>query len=351
MFDGLKFIGLAFSGAYKDHPEGRKLIWPHLVVVFFSLCCLVFIAYVSYSRYRDLVTNLLPYPGIIAFCFTSAIALYMLNASGYVAGYLIEITHKSRRTGAYTFSGALLFLLSGVAVGIIDFNMNMDGAKDLSTKSAGVVAAVNEPKIIARYQEQIEPLKTEQKAILDKYTWKGTTYFRPTKYRPQAEYNQDKDRYDALAQQITELRTAKNQALQDARKAYRKAISMRDDRERMTFTRLSAAVQYVYFLQFALAIVGAYISSVLLERLLLPDKVSQHGSRASTSGRKSALAAMPFKVKSPPTVSQASRGDGYKITCKNCGKDAIMKSPKAKYCSDTCRKAGYRRRTGNSLNV
>jgi len=349
MFDGLRFVGLAFNGDYRDHEEGRKLIWPHLVVIFFSLCCLVFVAYVSFSRYKDLVSTLLPYPEYVALCFTAAIALYMLNASGYVGGWIIQGIRRPD-VKPYATPGMIIFLITAIGVGIIDFQMNLDGAADLAHKGAGTVSPVDEAAIMDRYDQRIEELEAKQKRILDKYTWKGVTYFKPSKYRPQAEFDSDRNEYIQLKDQAAKLRNARANAIEDARAAYRTALSQRDQRETLTYSRLSVAVRYVYFLQFALCIVGAYIASVLTERLNLQAKP------IPTAPKNTRPLVMNRRTKKPntltvPKTKDGNRSKGYEIECQQCGKHAVMASPKAKYCSDACRKKAYEQRTGHKITV
>ena len=101
MFDIWKSIFAGFSGKLKDHQDARKLVWLLIITGFFSLCCVFFAAYVSFSRYRDLA-GILPGADAVAICFTIGIAGFIFFASAYIATFTAEIWHY----GATTLSGA-----------------------------------------------------------------------------------------------------------------------------------------------------------------------------------------------------------------------------------------------------
>ncbi len=44
-----------------------------------------------------------------------------------------------------------------------------------------------------------------------------------------------------------------------------------------------------------------------------------------------------------------NRTDGYEIVCDHCGEPAVMKSPKARFCSDSCREKAWEKNTGRIL--
>ena len=74
MFDLLRSIAAGFGGKLKESPEARKLVWVLIVALFFSGCCIFFIAYVSYSRYLA-IAGFLPGAEVVAMFFTIDIAI------------------------------------------------------------------------------------------------------------------------------------------------------------------------------------------------------------------------------------------------------------------------------------
>ena len=134
MFDLIHSIAAGFGGKLKDFPEARKLIWLLIVALFFSSCCVFFIAYVSYTRYRA-VAGFLPGADAVALCFTAGIALFMYYVSSHVSAFAVEswLYGKSR----LAWQGVIIFAVAGILVGVIDYRMNLDGAEDVAEQSAG----------------------------------------------------------------------------------------------------------------------------------------------------------------------------------------------------------------------
>lgn len=56
-------------------------------------------------------------------------------------------------------------------------------------------------------------------------------------------------------------------------------------------------------------------------------------------------------VKTAKTATVSRHSDGYRITCQQCGTVAVMRSPRAKYCCEECRKEAYQERTGNTITA
>jgi hypothetical protein len=94
MFDLVRSIAAGFGGRLKESPEARKLVWVLIVALFhsgqvFSGCCIFFIAYVSFTRYRA-VAGFLPGADIVAISFTIGIALFMYYVSSHVSAFAVE---------------------------------------------------------------------------------------------------------------------------------------------------------------------------------------------------------------------------------------------------------------------
>ena len=366
MFDLIHSIAAGFGGKLKDSPEARKLIWLLIVALFFSCCCIFFIAYVSYTRYRA-ISGFLPGADVVAFSFTTGIALFMYYVSSHVSAFAVEswLYGKSR----LAWQGVIIFAVAGILVGVIDYRMNLDGAEDVAEQSAGVVAQVDEGEIMERYQTEIDRLEGRKKAVLQKYWWKGKLYFEPypVTRHPRGVWAQDTAKVNRLDRQIAAAEDLKAQALSDARNAFQLKRKRRDGRRETTHKRLKVAVQGVYFLQFLLTLVTAFILLKMDEAL--SGGVSVAGSSgaigfgggvAAPSSRerneiralkeevenlKSQMAAPPeaqpedVPIESGDTggVNIHTHSTGYLISCAHCGKEAVKKSPRARFCSRRCR--------------
>ncbi|MEZ4850684.1 MAG: hypothetical protein R3B93_19120 [Bacteroidia bacterium] len=223
MFDLIRSIAAGFGGRLKESPEARKLVWVLIVALFFSGCCIFFIAYVSYTRYRA-VAGFLPGADVVAISFTIGIALFMYYVSSHVSAFAVEswLYGKSR----LAWQGVIIFAVAGILVGVIDYRMNLDGAEDVAESSAGSVAQVDEDAIIARYQPEIDRLESRKKVVLQKYYWKGKLYFEPypVTRHPKAVWAQDTAKVNTLDRQIAVQEDLKAQALSDARNLYQQQV-------------------------------------------------------------------------------------------------------------------------------
>ena len=171
MFDLIRSIAAGFGGRLKESPEARKLVWVLIVALFFSGCCIFFIAYVSYTRYRA-VAGFLPGADVVAISFTIGIALFMYYVSSHVSAFAVEswLYGKSR----LAWQGVIIFAVAGIPstslrtglVGVIDYRMNLDGAEDVAESSAGKVAVVDEDAILNRYKPEIEKLEKRKADVL-----------------------------------------------------------------------------------------------------------------------------------------------------------------------------------------
>ncbi len=219
MFELFKSVAAAFGGRLSEAPEARKLVWLMLVTLFFSACCVFFVAYVSYSRYRA-VAGFLPGADGVALCFTAGIALFMYYASSHVSAFAIELWLRGGSRLAW--QGAVLIALAGILVGVIDYRMNLDGAEDVAASSAGSVAMVDEAAIVKPFAESITALEKRKAAVLEKYHWKGKLYFEPypVTRHSQATWSLDTAKVNGLDRQIAVQEELKAAALGDADAAF-----------------------------------------------------------------------------------------------------------------------------------
>ena len=264
MFDLIRSIFAAFAGKLRAFPEARKLVWPMIIALFFSGCCIGFVAYVSYSRYLDMA-GFLPGAPTIALCFTVGIALFMFFTFAVITTFTVEVWIK--RSSRFSWQGIMIFAIAALVVGLVDFQMNMDGVSEVARKSVGSVQEVNEEAIIERYTSSVQPLQAKIAKIMSKYTWKGKTYFKPSKYHPEKEWRQDTLLVHSAQRQITKFENLKIAALQTAREKYNRKVGEKDNQESLTENRLTKAVYGVYFVQFLLALVIAFCAVKMDEAL------------------------------------------------------------------------------------
>jgi hypothetical protein len=383
MFELFKSVAAAFGGRLSEAPEARKLVWLMLVTLFFGGCCVFFVAYVSYSRYRA-VAGFLPGADGVAICFTVGIALFMYYASSHVSAFAIELW--LRGVSRLAWQGAVLIAIAGLLVGVIDYRMNVDGAQDVALASVGETAAVDEAALVKPFAESIAALESRIAEVKQKYYWKGKLYFEPypVTRHSLATWSLDTAKVNQLDRQIAVQEELKAAALGDARERYAGEKSRRSELRDTTHARLRVAVRGVYFLQFLLTLVLAFILLQMDDALRGSDgrtagvkpgkqnigfgtaavpssadrnrierlqheiemlKNSQNGNRVpenTVAVQKETAAVMDETVgvmqdPESETLTVYHHSKGFKIICENCGKEAVKKSPQARFCSKRCR--------------
>lgn len=260
MFDVWKSIFAGFTGKLKSHPEARRLVWLLIITGFFSLCCVFFAAYVSFSRYRDLA-GILPGADLVAICFTIGIAGFIFFASAYIATFTAEIwIHgKTEMSGAR----AITFFVVGVIVAIGDYHMNVDGAYDVAQKAAGQIEVINEDAIRGMYADEI---RTEEQKLQDLLAGNLGGYgWLDTKTGIYHLNNSGKRFQRSISQNIDRLRSQESQSISDERDRIAQANSERNTRKDQTHGRLLVVVRSVYIIQFFLCLVMALIGVAMAE--------------------------------------------------------------------------------------
>ena len=369
MFELFHSVAAAFGGRLSEAPEARKLVWLMLVTLFFGGCCVFFVAYVSYSRYRA-VAGFLPGADVVALCFTAGIALFMYYASSHVSAFAIELWLRGE--SRLQWQGAVLIAIAGILVGVIDYRMNLDGAGDVAARSAGTAATVDESAIIAPYAESITALEGRIAAVQQKYWWKGKLYFEPypVTRHSQATWSLDTAKVNQLERQIAVQEELKAKALADARTRYASDHAQRSELRDTTHARLRVAVRGVYFLQFLLTLVLAFILLRMDEALSGESDWTARPSRAEgqigfetnpspSTAEANQVARLRAELETlkkrldgnrlkdfgveidqengGETVTVRTHSTGYLIECAHCGAEAVKKSPKARFCGRKCR--------------
>jgi hypothetical protein len=203
----------------------------------------------------------------------------MYYASSHVSAFAIELWLRGGSRLAW--QGAVLIAIAGLLVGVIDYRMNVDGAQDVALASVGETAAVDESALVKPFAESIAALESRKVVVLQKYYWKGKLYFEPypVTRHSLATWSLDTAKVNQLDRQIAVQEELKAAALADARERYAGEKSRRSELRDTTHARLRVAVRGVYFLQFLLTLVQAFILLRMDEALQgNPDRIGTGGS-------------------------------------------------------------------------
>jgi len=305
MFDFWKNVFKGFGGKLKHNEEARTSVWLLIVVGFFSLCCIFFAAYVSYTRYLDLI-GFIEGAQIVAMCFTVGIALYMFFGSARVAAFIAQYwTHGSSHL---SWQFTILMFLSLIAFGFIDYNMNMDGAKDVAERAAGTVQAVRDTEIMNSHKEMID---NEKRMLADLLAGKNGGYGWKDSKTGVFHLNQSGKRYQrAISANIETYTRMMDDALKEDRQRFETQTAVRDDRRNTTHSRLVTAVRSVYFLQFVLCLVMAFIGVKMSEA---NNDETEHKAAKSTPGYPSGISFNPAGYQDSKIGFKSAKSEGEKV--------------------------------------
>lgn len=255
MFDIIKTIGQAFTGAFAGNADLRKGFWPFIFILVLSYVCLVYNAYMSISFYEAWLENA-PHANELAILITFAIAAGILFAMAQVCAFIIDIW----RHGESEHSKVGILLLSVILIATItwDIYANMQGVAPVSHQTTASIIDNQAEEAARSYDGKI----AEQQAIIDgilkRYTWKGRVWFQPDKWHPVTQWRQDTATVNRARRQIAqynELATAAAQAALDDynrdKARYDQAVSVK------TFTH-KTIVKWVYLLVFLLSLFVAF---------------------------------------------------------------------------------------------
>lgn len=256
MIDTLKLIIAGIAGKLDHDSAARKSIWLLASTAFFTICCTVFAAYVSFSRYQE-VAGFLPGSWIAAIAITIGISGFILFASGYISTFSAERVLNG--VSSLPIVSVMLVFIGAVAVGIMDYQMNLDGAYDVAKSSAGAVLSVDVDGIRGKYESRIKKLQSEIDHIKDpknpQYKWKGALIASGRK------------EVAKLRDQITQIEKRIDQEVSLESGRVERANSERDNREEITHDRLLKAVRAVYIVQFFLCLIMAFLGVYMSDAL------------------------------------------------------------------------------------
>ncbi len=291
MFDTFKMLYAGWTGAWKGRRDAASLMWPLHAVFIFNILCAVFAAAISYRAYVALANNN-PTIGLAA---TLGVAFTVWACSLYVGKSLIHAS-RGERDQFHAGTMALLFLL-GITLGVMDYYMNLSGADAYVVQTHALPDAPDTQGTMSRYGEQIQGLQDERKGIMNKYSWNGNVSFKPSKWRPAAEYNIDKQRVTAIDQQVSSLESLQSQELGLLTTTGSMQLQDVGQMRQMVQKGLYLAVKWVYVAMLVLSLAGASITRRLQDlRDVEPDDLTPTPS----SPRKPAPGSAPAGTTTPP---------------------------------------------------
>ncbi len=370
MFDSISAIWALMNQRVKD-PKAKKLFWVLVLAFFAGWVCTAFAAWISYPSYLGLI-DFLPDPGWKAMVMTSAVAGFLYFALAYVAGFLVEVMYPvPMQDRNYT---PLAFRILGIAAALflwVDYEMNMRGAEQRADSAAGTVATYTyetPQETRTRLGEAITSLKRIESGEVGGYGWRdpktGVFHLNQSGKRAAQDIRNQMRRIEQADSTAQAVMVADQVAFN----------SRRAEREEKIHQTLRGAVYGVYVFIFLLSLVSAYcVEEVQLAMKGYVKPASQKGGMLGGLFRSSSPTPAPataqsqspnpigFKPGSSPTPTSEPSApaqndahgnrsghshtvtvqDGYEITCQQCGTVAVMKSPRAQYCSPRCRKDAW----------
>lgn len=125
---------------------------------------------------------------------------------------------QERRLAEMEESGQFNYVIIVVTALIMCTDMwaNYHGAPDLALRMSDPAPTLDLSAEEESFRAKIATLEGQKKAILDRYTWKGRTYFAPTKYHPKSEVDRDKKAVQEIESAIAAT-TAANAKLTERR--------------------------------------------------------------------------------------------------------------------------------------
>ena len=353
MFDTLNSLWLGFSGDLSGNRQARKLVWLLLVVFLFGWVCIVYAAWVSFPSYFAMI-EFLPFAPILALTFTVGIASFLYFDLAYIAGFLVERWKQiDPQVRDYTTLGARILGAAAVLFLCVDVYMNMQGAGYRAEDAAGAIVKTSTyetaPATAGGLADDRAKLDDLLQGKLGGYGWRdpktGIYHLNNSGKRLQRSLSANLSRLQAADSTQRAAFLADQAAAQGAREEKRGKAEQ----------TLKMGVYGVYVFVFILTIIQAFIVETI------QDKTGHNAPSAAASkpkakapakggGLTSTHAAPAMAGSGAGLVTLSAKGaKGYEITCNHCGKQAIMKSPRAKYCSEKCRTAAWEERTGAKL--
>ncbi|MEM6765656.1 MAG: hypothetical protein AAF655_12045 [Bacteroidota bacterium] len=298
MFDFLKVIGQAIRGNknLKKSPSARKHIWVLVISMLAGIALSVFTGSISAGRYGDMLNH-----KALGIAISAGIAITIFILINFLGLYAVEKWRfgKSRvyPEGAILAFVVLLFICGN------DSLQNWGGKTDFSYQASGLDSLHNispttlTGPIDSKYKGLIAAEEKIKDDILKVYTWKGKTWFKPTKWHPQAEYSQHKTSYDAAQARIDTLKNQRDRELGLAMGSYKAQLKHASSKNQDFNFSLGLVVIMAYVAMLALSLLNSFCMLICEEALYGKIEINEGGY--STYGQ-------PSWVQPPSPTAHAS---------------------------------------------
>lgn len=366
MFNSIKVITAAFAGRFRSYPGLSRAMWLYLITWAGGIILTIWAAVISEPAYG----RLLPFwswSGTAA-TFTAAIIVYF--TSQYVAGGVACWFRTEDKPYYYHYPTLLTALALGLAVAIFDFRMNIEAGLDRINSANPLPAPSAANSSTSTLSNDLDRIEGGRADIERRHTWRGVVT------DPKLWNSADRRRYDELGAQAAALRsqilaTSRQTALLDSVQ-----IAQGIQRISSTQTNFTSFTRWLYAVVFLITLLQAFIAQQIddscpdfnledpLWNIRRGNNKTNHHRQANTQPnghqhhhQPNGRATLNVKANNEAQILPLTHGNrgssenGYRITCAHCQTETVMKSPKAKYCSESCRKADYEARTGQPLAI
>jgi len=158
MFDFIKIIFYALTGAFRENKDLRKGFWAFLFVSALSVTALTYNSFMSYNFYLNWLDRM-DYSSLAALTVTIAISTGIFFVMAYVSGYAIDLWRYGR--SEYSREGVVLAALILVLTIGWDVYANLQGVDPVSHISTETIMTNPLSEIDNRYQDRIEKTKSD----------------------------------------------------------------------------------------------------------------------------------------------------------------------------------------------
>ena len=257
MFDTLKCIWAGMAGDLKDLGEGRKSVWLLIFTWLAGLAATAFAAWVSYQAYQRLI-GWIPYSDVIAWAFTTTIALFMYFSLANIAGFAVErMRGVEEQDRDYSVVGFRIYLIATILFGFLDFNMNLQGGREIVHEHAGQVSA---PDFNAISQQNNELLMQDRQKLDDLLAGKmGMKGWRDPKTGIYYLNKSGKRMEAALLESIATKERAIERGQSAAEAEWKQQESERTRNLQNSESIVTVTVYFIYVIMLILCLVQAFI--------------------------------------------------------------------------------------------
>lgn len=278
MFQSVFIIFQAIRGNEKisDSPGAKKQIWTALISTIAGIGVTIFTVNISLNSYAVIAKSWWS-----GFAISLVIGLFMF----IIQKVLSDFSMEKWRYGISRVTPEIAFvsLIAVLAVGFVDYIHNMDGTVNYSYEASGlkdmnevVTSDLTDP-IEERYRRLIEKEEKVVSDILEIYTWKGNTYFAPTKYHPKEEFDGHNAQKLAAEARIDTLKNLRDGEIALALETYQGKLDFANGQNDSFKFTLGWVVRGCYLIMFVFSCLSSMSFLMLEEALYGKIEVSPDG--------------------------------------------------------------------------